>query len=104
MNLLSKENVEDVNLTCDQLQYVIDKMFPNIIGGYHWLGEGQCDNNFKQVAPSRIIAWNCSHTKPSATLIMEAWEVLKSNFETVSTEDSVPEEPTQLSIEDLKNL
>lgn len=104
MNLLNKENVEDVDLNIDQLQFVINNMFPNIIGGYHWLGEGQCGSDFTHIPPSRIIGWNCEHTKPSAEELLEAWQVLRSKYDQNIPDPVTPEQPTRLSIQDLQNL
>lgn len=84
MNILNRENVEDVNLKIDALYYVINRMFPNIQGGIHFICEGTCANDMTDVAPSRIIAWDCVHQKPTAQEIMDAWSIVEDHYNRIN--------------------
>lgn len=80
---ITNDKIEVIPISIDKLDYVLGRMFPNIVGGYHYLGQGKLNQEtMTQVEESIITMWQVENEEvPKKEKILEVWEVVKSHYD-----------------------
>ena len=105
---IPSEQIQEIALSIDKLDYVICRMFPNIVGGHHYMAQGELDQSTMQQAERSIITYWAVQGQEVQTpeKIMEVWQIVAPHYNRMKDEIYVQNtfaEPLVADSNDLQN-